>query len=185
MITQFRPQRGWITKFSEFDGDLILIAARPVAPGSAEYDIKVLLSSNCHGFDDDVDLDLLLPSIIHRNRIKARIRAQVKRSFSQLDVSLLQSFLGKLLDTAVKGRKVVLPWGTSRAAGQAGSQPAAPHAGADTPLMQRSTQPVPRPASLMQLQLLGTEISCRLRPQQRRCESSLQRGQTAWTLDTL
>ena len=72
------------------------MAARRVAPGSAEYDVKVLLSRNCHGFDDDVDLDLLLPSIIHGNRTKARDKAQTRRSFSQLGLSLLQSFLGKL-----------------------------------------------------------------------------------------
>ena len=73
----------------------------------------------------------LLPSIIHRNRTRARIKAQAQRSFFQLTLELLQSFLQKLLDTAIHGRKDRLPWGSARTAGRAaaGSQPAAANAG--------------------------------------------------------
>ena len=56
--------KGWLEKLSTFDCELILIIAQPVEAGSAEYDLKVLLSDNCHGLADDVDLGFLLPSII-------------------------------------------------------------------------------------------------------------------------
>jgi hypothetical protein len=144
--------KGWFEKLSAFDCDQILIIARPGETGSAEYDLNVLLSNNCHSFAEDVDVDLLLASIIHRNRIKARIRAQAKRSFSLLTPESLQSFVQKLLDTAIQGRKDRLPGGNARTAGR--QQPAVslqrPMLATDILRIQRIVQPVPRPASLMQ-----------------------------------
>ena len=80
--------------------------------------------------DEDVDLDVLLPSVIYRNRARALIRAQTRRSFLQLAAGLLQRIVRKLLGTFVFDRKDRLPWREARAARlvAANSTPLPPHA---------------------------------------------------------